>query len=426
MNPLLVYLGKSAFSLALFFLIYRLVLKNETFFAVNRLFLLLGMPLSLLIPAIRVSSPFLRQTVDVTGYSVETTYAGAVTRTEISDYLFYLYLAGAAVLAVLFLLRLLKLALLIKRYGITRIRGQRFVFTDNGVSDFTFFNVIFLDRSTLKKSELDQIIFHERIHIRQLHTIDVLVSELYSIVLWFNPFVWPYKRAIKETHEFLADTAVIAQGCDRAVYQTLIFERFVGVRIFSLANNFHQSEIKRRIIMMQKKQSAKWSRLRVLLMLPVLSILILAFARPRAVFDSNTAVTGPALSPNVFTAQDTNDDKKKDEIKKLEAMLKDLKVKYKKAESEEEKTKIKQKMQEVQKKLEYIFMENNPEKVTYTKTDVDKKFEAERRELKKQYKAAETDEERGDIKKKIEMLDKKYKQWQMEAQKKKQAKEEKK
>lgn len=421
MDPLLVYLGKSGLCLALFYLVYRMLLREETFFAVNRLFLLLAMPLSLIIPALNIPSPFLRQTVDVTGYSVETTWAGAVHRTDITDYLLYFYLAGAAALFLVFVFRLLRLAFLVRRYGITEINGQRFVFTDNGISDFTFFNLIFLDREKLKESELQQIISHERIHIRQLHTIDILMCELYSIVHWFNPFVWPYKGAIKETHEFLADNAVIAQGCDRARYQSLIFERFVGVRIFSLANNFHQSQIRRRITMMQKKQSARWSRLRVLLILPVLSILILAFARPQALFDgSETALTGPVLSGGGYQVQDDDDTKKKEEIQKLETMLKELKTKYKAAETDEEREKIKEKAASIEKKLQHLKQEGseNPETVKVTSADVEKKFETVRLELKKKYKAAETDEERDAIKKEIAQLDEKYKQWQKENQEK--------
>ncbi len=421
MNPALIYLLKSGISMALFYLIYRLLLRKETFFRINRLFLLLAMPVSLLIPAIHLQSPFLSRSMDVTGYSVETVYEGTGYRTDITDYLLYVYIGGAVLLLVIFMLRLGHLAKLVKKYGITEKNGHKFVFTDNGISDFTFFNLIFLDTSKLDQNDLEQIISHEIVHIRQYHTIDILLTELYSIVQWFNPFVWPYKRAIKETHEFLADEAVIAQGCDRAGYQTLIFERFVGVRIFSLANNFHQSQIRRRIAMMQKKQSGRWSRLRVLLILPVFSILILAFARPKALIDTKAmAQTGPVLTVTDQSTAYDEDTKKKEEIKKLETMLKELKAKYKKAETEDEKAMLKKKMAEVEKKLQMLKQDekNNMKTVTVTDSEYEKMYKKDHAALEQKYKDAETDEERDAVKKKLQLLDEKYKKWQHDSQEK--------
>ena len=131
------------------------------------------------------------------------------------------------------------------------------VFVENDLAPSSFFNIIFLNPSNISQSDFNRIIAHELVHIKQFHSIDIILLELITILQWFNPFVWPYKKSLQETHEFLADYGVIAQGFSTAKYQLLMFEQHVGVKLFEFANNFKQSQIKRRITMMSKIKSLK-------------------------------------------------------------------------------------------------------------------------------------------------------------------------
>ena len=105
--------------------------------------------------------------------------------------------------------------------------------------------------------------------------------EIVLSLQWFNPFVWPYKKALQETHEYLADSGVIAQGFSSVKYQLLMFEQHVGASLFEFGNNFKKSQIKRRIMMLSKIKSPKAAKLKLLLALPLAIALVLIFAEPR-------------------------------------------------------------------------------------------------------------------------------------------------
>jgi len=200
------------------------------------------------------------------------------------------------------------------------------------------------------------------------HSIDLILLEMLAIVQWFNPFVWPYKESLKETHEYLADNAVIARGCDTAKYQLLIFEQHVGVKLFEFANNFNHSKIKRRITMISKIKSKRWMKCKTLLILPIFLFLVIAFA------DSNTVTTSDQTdqdsAENMMLVQDetsemtqaedkTKSEKKKEheiqaKIAELETELKELKAKYAETKDEEIKKKIKEKAMKIKQYIEAI------------------------------------------------------------------------
>jgi hypothetical protein len=148
-------------------------------------------------------------------------------------------------------------------------------------SPFSFLGFVFLNERGLEAGDLLRILAHERVHIRQLHSLDLLLMELATILLWFNPFVWPFKKSLQETHEYLADAAVIAQGFGGSGYRRLVFEQHVGARLFGVGNSFKQSQIKRRISMMSRNPSAGGSRWKCLLAVPAALALIALFAVPR-------------------------------------------------------------------------------------------------------------------------------------------------
>jgi beta-lactamase regulating signal transducer with metallopeptidase domain len=375
MDNLILYLFEVSVSLVLFYSIYWLFLKKETFFAVNRLFLISSILFSFIVPFInasfiKISSPLAsRQLIERT-YVFGQTASTQTNTMGIFDILWMIYLIGAGLFLLHFLYKLLKLLILVKKSSIQKINGVKVVFVEKDLAPFSFFNLVFVNKSNISEDDFNRIVAHEMIHIRQYHSVDLVVMELLTIFQWFNPFVWPYKESLKETHEYLADNAVIAQGCNAAKYQLLIFEQLVGVKLFEFANNFNHSQIKRRITMMTKRKSKRWAKFKVLLILPLLSFLVMTFADSNTTREADKAKQKDADNV-VLTQGDAKDsihakdqkkaeeEKKKKELakraleeaKKIEMSIKELKKKYKETDDPEMKKKIKVKAVALEKQL---------------------------------------------------------------------------
>ena len=320
-----VYLLRSAACLALFYASYWLVLRRETFFALNRAFLLAGAGLSLVLPLVRVPSPFFKTVISAAALhasTVEAAQAGpSFGRADLPDILLLVYAAGAGLLLLLFAARLVRLALLAGRCGCVRHQGLRVVLCGHAGESFSFFRYVFLNRSKIPPEDMDRVLAHELAHVRQYHSVDVVFSELLTVLQWFNPFVWPYKRSLRETHEYLADRAVIAQGGGLARYQLLIVEQHVGGELLELASSFRTSQIKRRIVMLSKQQTKGLARWKPLLILPLAVVLVLAFAESRTIVKSDPAQAAQEAKGGTQQLSDEEMAKAlKDKMLKLEQM----------------------------------------------------------------------------------------------------------
>jgi beta-lactamase regulating signal transducer with metallopeptidase domain len=378
MDSLLLYILKSGISLALFYGIYWIFLKNETYFAVNRFYLLGAILISALIPLVKLPSPILVQhPVQWTDSALSSSAYTQSSAPKIGEILAVIYVLGATLFFIRFMAQLIQAFRIVKRAAYHHPTGYRIVNVDTDTPPFSFFGTIFIHQSHFSDSELDRIIAHEQIHIRQMHSIDLILMELLIIFQWYNPFVWPYKRSLKETHEYLADAGVIAQGFSTATYQLLILEQSVGEKLFAFANNFKQSQIKRRITMMSKHKSKKWAKGKLLLIAPLIGLLVLAFARPRLITNPDSSQQPLLLNAELlssvapqdkavagtYKAEDTEKDKEKYKAMKMkyeENRLKEKEMtkefekkkalyqeKYNKAELEEEKKQIESDMQKL-------------------------------------------------------------------------------
>jgi len=328
------YLLEAAACLTLFMLVYRLFLHRETFFQLNRFYLIGTALLAWVIPLADLPSPFFTRALPSGGA------IPAVPSAPDSPSLLPLlvYGAGAGLMLVRFALQLRRLRTFIQAGTVLRRSGRCRIVTGGDTPPFSFFGTIFINRDRISDPDLARILAHEAVHVRQFHSLDILLMELVTIFQWFNPFVWPYRSALKEIHEYLADRAVIAQG-GGAGYRRLILEQHIGGRLFEFANNLSRSQIKRRITMMTKEKSRARTRLKVLLAVPAAALLLLAFAEPRTAADPVSG--GRALSPAdieaapVISLSATGQDKP-GEQKKKQAELEKKKKEAALAEMEEE------------------------------------------------------------------------------------------
>jgi len=142
------------------------------------------------------------------------------------------------------------------------------VYTGKRHPVFSFLNYIFIDSETESSQELEVILEHERVHIVQLHSIDLLLLEVLAIVQWFNPMVWLYLKSIKQNHEYLADQGVIKNGFPVDTYQYVLLNNYSALQL-GIANSFNHSLTFKRLIMMKKSNSGRISVFKLLIMIPI-------------------------------------------------------------------------------------------------------------------------------------------------------------
>jgi len=349
MSDLLLYALESGVCLAFFYAVYWLFLKNETYFLLNRFYLVSGLLLSFVIPGLKVTSPFLSARASSAPVSFAQMPAVPIRSFGWADLLLAVYFAGVLIFLIRFVFHLVKLRSVIRRCGWRDSGGCRVVSVDGEFAPFSFLNIVFLNEGALSPDSLERILAHEQVHIQQGHSLDVLLMELIITLQWFNPFVWPYKKSLQETHEYLADCGVIAQGFSAARYKLLVFEQHVGAQLFEFANNFKQSQIKRRLTMMSKIKSRNAAKLKLLVVLPLASFLVLAFAEPRPA-KSVGQPTVPVLREEAGQSQEKEIEKEKaaqaeNELKKLKEMEIVLREKLKATEDPELQKELKMKLE---------------------------------------------------------------------------------
>jgi len=157
--------------------------------------------------------------------------------------------------------------------------GYTIVLLDNPVTPFNYGRFIILSEKDYGEHQ-KPILTHEIAHFRLLHSFDILMMELLSLLQWFNPVVRLLKKEIRSIHEFQADAEVLKTGVDATNYQLLLMKKAVDSGTYAFANSLNNSKLKIRITMMTKKKSNSWARLKFLLLLPVAALSVYAFARP--------------------------------------------------------------------------------------------------------------------------------------------------
>ena len=287
------FVFESGFSLTIFTLVYLLFLRRETFFVLNRIYLLATVFFSILLPFVhfQVTSAMpsvmlsevtvtamryqnLLQTVTVYG----TKLTSAVEQTIQSIGLIRLvYLTGTAIFMVLFFYRLFQITKLIRNNEIEVKDGIRIVKIDRDTTPFSFFNYVFINRNDVNSQGMKEMLAHEMEHVRQRHSFDVMILEILTIFQWFNPFIWLLKRSIRENHEFLADYGVLKPGVSSAAYRLLLLGSSFEQQPV-IANNFNYSLIKIRIKMMTKIKSSKIAAFKLSMGILVTAALLMIFA----------------------------------------------------------------------------------------------------------------------------------------------------
>ncbi|MBP7643857.1 MAG: TonB family protein [Saprospiraceae bacterium] len=290
------FLLQASGCMILFYGIYFLFLRKLTFFEFNRWFLLGSLMMSLLIPLIApyfiVEKPPLL-TYNLADFQVTGQFKKEETGLTFLEIIIAIlkvtYFLGVGVAFLRFCKGIYKIYGLYQTGEKVNLNGLHFVYSDQVHLPFSFLKTIYLSRNLPLSAEINQVILHERVHISRLHTLDVVLTELIHTAFWFNPIIIFYKRALKASHEFIAD-AVVTTATDKQTYlQTLLNQSVAGLQI-ELTNQFFNSQIKKRLEMMNMKSSNKKSLVRYMMIIPLVLVLGIIFASSKMSDAADVAV----------------------------------------------------------------------------------------------------------------------------------------
>ena len=300
------YLYKATLLLSIFYLFYKIVLEKETFFQTNRWYLLLGLIFTTLLPLVVI--PTYREVV-IQAFATDFTTNSRVLHKETTsftsrDVLWFAYWLGVFFFSLKYFVSLVSLFRLLYNESWRREGKYIFIDTKKNSSPFSFLNFIVINSNQFNTTELQGVIAHEKVHVNQFHTIDLLLINLIQIVLWFNPLVWLYKRALQQNLEYIADAAAQDEVSNPKAYQYLLLKTSTTIQPFAQRTNFYNSLIKKRIIMLQKNQSKKQNKLKYLLMLPLLGAFLFSFNRKEVI---NYVVEKPSKSAEITQSKSNAD-----------------------------------------------------------------------------------------------------------------------
>lgn len=278
---------KVAVLIAAFYFCYRLLMERDTLHRLNRVVLLVTLVLSLVLPLCVVTfhetqwiEPLpvddqAEPDVAELGPAVPVVPARQWWQLALT-----VVVVGGMVLRLAYLLRSYAMLRRMLRSGEEHRLddGVRLVVVDQPVAPFSWMNTIVVNRQDYAERNA-LLLIHERNHIRLHHSRDVVFVELLTVLQWFNPVVWLLSRDLRTVHEYEADEAVLSQGADTAQYITLLMHKAMGVQACVLANGINTSETKKRVKMMIKMKSPRWSWLKCLYIVPIAALSLAVTAR---------------------------------------------------------------------------------------------------------------------------------------------------
>ena len=305
MIPIGVYLLKVSVCLVVFYVIYLSLFRNMTFFMLNRFYLLLGLTGSFIIPLVKLSlwpsqyniTPAYSmvsswgESLDLHPFTKGATEEGGI---DFISILTWIYFCGLGLMVSRFLFFLARMIRIIG-HSEAYLPGDFKIVKTKWLQPFSFFNLVFVPDYKINPL----IIEHEKVHIRQFHWIDLVIVEIASSLLWFNPMVFLYKKSIQIQHEYVADECTLNAGVPTERYLDCLLSQLQVENGIALTSQFYSKSIKQRITMITKNKTSVRSSLRYLVLIPALSVLLLGFSNRPSVTVSNALL-------NEFPTTDEN------------------------------------------------------------------------------------------------------------------------
>ncbi|UPZ17096.1 M56 family metallopeptidase [Flavobacterium humidisoli] len=282
---MITYLLKSGLLLAVFYAVYKLLLENERMFRFNRAYLLGSLIFSFIIPLqLFTFNPLFESglnAIQLEGIEIRTSRA-PINENYLLEYMFAILKRVYAIVAIVMGLRLILNVLSffkkINRKEIRSVDGVKVILTDEAVLPHSFWNAVFVNKTEFEMGKIpSELLIHEKAHLEQKHTLDILFVAVLQTVFWFNPFLSLFRKAIKLNHEFLADEAVNKQFGEVRSYQNLLLEFASNKQTVALASNLNYLITKKRLLMMTKEKSPISMVFKVSSVTAVSVLLLIAF-----------------------------------------------------------------------------------------------------------------------------------------------------
>lgn len=286
MTNLLIYSIQVALVFSFLFIVYRIALSRLTFHTINRYFLLSLIPVSFLLPLIDGLFPSISQVIidiplyesigfnNVEDFKIQETLIPNSTINYWSI-LLVIYWLGVIFSLTKLIFNILKLVTKKQNSIIHQKKGYKLIITKNS-QIFSFFNWIYIP--TNQHNSI--IIEHEKAHIKLRHSIDIIMTEVFIALFWFNPFVYFYRKALKSVHEFQADNSVLKKQIKTSQYLHVLLQNLDIKNPNTIYSYFSYPILKRRIDMITKTKSTPLAKLKYLILLPVCALILLAFTKP--------------------------------------------------------------------------------------------------------------------------------------------------
>ncbi|QIK61061.1 M56 family metallopeptidase [Dysgonomonas sp. HDW5A] len=309
-NLIISYAVKASLAMILLYGLYVLCFRNDTFNKTKRFYLLFIVLFSLVYPFcklniatvgnIAIYEAILPQIEVTDNLQVDNDQTFAL---GMNDLLLLFFFSGIVVLFVRLFIQLLgiiKLRLI--NYSQTSL-NYRIISLDKTITPFSFFNWIFIPTNGFKQEDVDVMMAHEEEHADQFHSFDILLSELFCILFWWNPIAWLLKREIKINLEYLADKGVLEKGIEAKKYQYLLLQVIKPSATIHIVNNFNVSQLKKRITMINKKRTSGILSFKYLLALPIIALMLIGNAQ-NTFSQQKEKVEIASLTENPTTSED--------------------------------------------------------------------------------------------------------------------------
>ncbi|MBN2861844.1 MAG: hypothetical protein JXN62_01690 [Bacteroidales bacterium] len=293
-------MSAAGFCLAVTWLTSAILFRKGTDFRIQRVFIIMAVILSLLLPLSRFSieMPDSGRTTTELPFAMlkPSTDTGTLPFIpEEPEFIFsaagYLVSLYYIIIAIWLSALFIQLARIFFLYSVSdrQRRGSLTVLTSSRIkTPLSFFRMVFIPGIIGDEAERESIIIHESIHASQSHSLDNLFIEMLTAVMWFNPFVWMIRRSLHLVHEYLADEGTLSAGIDRIRYQALLINQVVEERLICLSSDFNNKLLKKRMIMMTKSNQKKEGAVRLTAFLPLGILMFVAVSILNGFFPRET------------------------------------------------------------------------------------------------------------------------------------------
>ncbi len=337
MENLLLYFAKVNGLIILFYLMYVLFLRNETFFVSNRWYFIIGLLLSLVLPLITFTKTIWVEPAPVAEFYPEIIPINStITENPIQESPIdwsLIVLSAYLVISIVIILKIgVELASFynkIRKHNKQKTTDFTLIHSTTTENPFSFFHYIVINPNLFSEAELQHILTHESIHVKQKHSIDVLLGKLFCALFWVNPIIWLYRKAMLQNLEFIADNETFKRIENKYEYQKTLLKVVTHQHDLSITNQFYQSLIKKRIVMLHTNQSHKKNAWKYATILPLLVGFMLLFQiETVAQVKENSKVAAYAVAEVSFSSILTKNTTDK-ELRELEKTFSDEKYKLK-------------------------------------------------------------------------------------------------